>query len=210
LNALLGAFGIDSADRAVLAVGDEAGLEGPAGRGAAGVELLVPGAPIPAEVEDRTYDLAVVGDVLYRLSPSVVHDLFRWVRDHLRPGGDCLVETRTFFDPDGAGLGSQLRTPYAHLAFARDVIEEYYGERGWPAPPPSNAMCRATYCVLFRRAGLSIAEIQTDFGRPEQFEEKLQWYDPDELAVARFRAWLKRPADVSEALSELHAVLKQP
>lgn len=213
MNELLDAFAVDCRERSVLVSCDDAERFAerlPSERGAARVDVLALGAPVPPELEERTYDLALVGDVLYALSPTPVHDAFRWVRDHLGPGAECLVETRTYLGEDGGGLGGRLRTPYAHLAFARDAIEEYYAGEGWRAPMLANPMCRATYFVLFRRAGLAIEDVQVEEEQPQLFADKLRWYDEDELRCSRFRARLRRSSEQQGALSELDATLKAP
>jgi hypothetical protein len=71
-------------------------------------------------------------------------------------------------------------------------------------------MCRATYFVLFRRAGLAIEDVQVEEEQPQLFADKLRWYDEDELRCSRFRARLRRSSEQQGALSELEATLKAP
>jgi hypothetical protein len=206
---LLDGFDLELAGSTVLLVAPDAESLGDylrSERGAASVEVLA--APPTSEDRDeqRVYDVAAVGDVLYLMSASAVLGAMRWIRDHLRPGGECLVETRTYLGRDGAGLAGRLRTPYAHLAFARDAIEEYYAGQGWAEPRATNYMCRATYLVLFRRAGLVPVEVRVEHEEPQAFEDKLQWYDPDELRASRFLARLRR-ADEAREVSELRLAL---
>jgi SAM-dependent methyltransferase len=157
--------------------------------------------------EGRFYDIVLVDDVLYELTPTEVYDAFSWIQRHLRPGGECLVRTRTWLGPDGGNLGGHVHTPYAHLAFARDAVEEYFEANGWGEPPVANRMCRATYFVLFRRAGLQIVEVELDEHEPQAFRDKLQTYDESELRAAGFRARLRRPEDEEGELAELRALL---
>lgn len=208
MSELLDAFGVECRGRTVLVVSDTSAESANALRlkcGAAELDVVTP----PAKLEDRSYDLALVADILHRLAPTAVYELFRAVCEHLRPGAECLVETRTFLHPAGGGLGDRLRTPYAHLAFARDAVEEYYSGRGWPAPVWANPMCRATYFVLFRRAGLTLEEVHVERTRPLQFADKLRWYDTEELEAGWFRARLRRPADSDRARADLRALLQQ-
>jgi SAM-dependent methyltransferase len=177
--------------------------------GAAAADVLsVPIASRP-EIVERSYDVALVGDLLYQLPPTVVEDALRWIYDHLQPGGRCLVQTRTYLSTDGGGLADRVRTPYAHLAFARDVVREYYDTKGWPAPTGVNCMCRATYLVLFRRVGFVIDEVALEQQEPDRFADKLQFYDPAELRASRLTATLRRPHDDAQALAELRATLRR-
>ncbi len=47
--------------------------------------------------------------------------------------------------------------------------------------PVANRMCRATYLMLFRRAGLEIEDVRN---MPQAFHDKLQTYDRAELRAA--------------------------
>jgi SAM-dependent methyltransferase len=211
MTTLLAAFDVQWQGRSVLLIAADAHSLAErlrADHGPAAVDALDTPTAIDAGLEQRSYDIALVGDVLHELPPSAVHDAFRWIRDHLRPGGLCLVQTRTYLAPDGAGLGERLHTPYAHLAFARDAIQEYYEANGWGPPPPSNCMCRATYFVMFRRAGLEIEDVEVESREPQLFADKLHSYDQDELRAAGFRALLRRPADAQGELDELRGLLK--
>lgn len=210
---LLEEFGIDWNDRLVLVIAPgAAGLAEllRSDGGVADVDALESPEGIGGELEERIYDVVVVGDVLYECSADTVHGAFRWIRDHLRPGGECLVQTRTWLGPDGGGLGSHVRTPYAHLAFARDAVEEYFETNGWDLPTARNRMCRATYFVLFRRAGLEIEEVQVEENEPQAFLDKLQVYDSSERSAAGFRARLRRRRDDESELEELRGLLMAP
>ena len=203
-------FGIDWNDRTVLVIAPgAAGLADSlrSDGGVADVDALESSEGIGGELEERIYDVVVVGDVLYECSPDTVHGTFRWIRDHLRPGGECLVQTRTWLGPDGGGLGNHVRTPYAHLAFARDAVEEYFEANDWDLPTARNRMCRATYLVLFRRAGLEIEDVHVDEHEPRAFLDTLQVYDPSERGAAGFRARLRRPRDDESELDELRRLL---
>ncbi len=213
---LLDAFDVNWSGATVLVIAPDYD-SGPAGRacterGAVNADVLnlaVPLAEPLAELSERGhYEIVVIGDLLYRLTPTEVHDVLRWIAEHLRPGGECLLETRTYLAPDGGGLTPQIRTPYAHLAFARDVIEEYCAERSLPLPSLTNPMCRATYLLLFRRVGLEVDGIQTEEHDPNAFVDKLRFYDAVELRVGRFRVRLRRPLETKPGVSELRAALK--
>ena len=210
MTELIEKFAVDWQGRAVLVIApDLSGLAAAlrADHGVGEVDSLESPTELGAGLGQKIYDVVIVGDVLYELSPAAVHDAFRWIRDHLRPGGECLVQTRTWLGPDGGGLGEHVRTPYAHLAFARDAVEEYYQAGGWELPPAGNRMCRATYFVLFRRAGLEIEEVHLEEREPQAFLDKLQVYDSSELRAAGFRARLRRPGDDETEPAELRALL---
>ena len=121
---------------------------------------------------ERIYDVAVIGDVLYQLPPAGVYDALRSVRDHLTLGGHCLVHTRTWLGLHGGpGLGSRVRTPYAHVAFARDAVEEYFAANGWEPPPVTNRMCGARTERRFRRPGFEIEDVRIDEHMPQAFHD---------------------------------------
>jgi SAM-dependent methyltransferase len=209
---LLDAFAIQWRGLSVLAIAAEADrlAERLRSEGTAAVDTVGATEQLTADHDPRSYDMVIVDDVLYTLPPTAVHDALRWVHDHLRPGGGCLIATRTYLGADGGGLGVRLQTPYAHLAFARDVIDGYYAEHGWQAPPHPNIMCRATYLILLRRVGLVIEEVQIDDEAPQLFADKLQWYDQAELRAGALRAWVRRPSEDEEQRerAELLAALR--
>ncbi len=210
MTELIEEFQLEWQGRTVLVIAPDAGELGAtlqSARGARSVDSLETPDAIGPELEERIYDVAVIGDVLYELPPTAVYDALRWVRDHLTLGGHCLVHTRTWLGPDGGGLGSRVRTPYAHVAFARDAVEEYFAANGWEPPPVTNRMCRATYLMLFRRAGLEIEDVRIDEHMPQAFHDKLQTYDQAELRAAGIRAWLRRPEDEERELAELRSLL---
>lgn len=210
MTELIEEFQLEWQGRTILVIAPDAGELGAtlrSARGARSVDSLETPDGIGPELEERIYDVAVVGDVLYELAPTSVYDALRWVRDHLNPGGQCLVHTRTWLGPDGGGLGSRVRTPYAHVAFARDAVEEYFAANGWEPPPVANRMCRATYLMLFRRAGLEIEDVRIDEHMPQAFHDKLQTYDQAELRAAGIRARLRRPEDEERELAELRSLL---
>ncbi len=210
MTELIEEFAVDWQGRAVLVIAPADAGHADAlrsDRGVAELDAVESPAGIGGELEERIYDVVVVGDVLYESSPDAVHRAFRWIRDHLRPGGECLVQTRTWLGPDGGGLGDHVRTPYAHLAFAKDAVEEYFEASGWDPPTARNRMCRATYFVLFRRAGLEIEDVRLEQDEPQAFLDKLKVFDASELSVAGFRVRLRRPGDGESGLEELRGLL---
>lgn len=210
MTGLIEEFAVDWHGRAVLVIAPaDAGVADAlrSDRGVAELDAVESPAEIGSEFEERIYDVVVVGDALYECSPDAIHRAFRWIRDHLRPGGECLVQTRTWLGPDGGALGNHVRTPYAHLAFAKDAVEEYFRANGWEPPTARNRMCRATYLVLFRRAGLQIEEVRLEQDEPQAFLDKLKVFDAAELSVAGFRARLRRPRDDERELQELRGLV---
>ena len=211
MSRLLDAFAVRWRGLSVLAIAPETDRLEERLRSERATAVDTVGAIEQLAVDDQhSYDMVIIDDVLYTLPPTGVHDALRWVRDHLRPGGGCLIATRTYLGADGGALGARLRTPYAHLAFARDVIEDYYAEQGWPAAPNPNTMCRASYLVLLRRVGLVIEEVQVDDEEPRVFADKLQWYDQAELRASGLRARVRRPTEDEEQRerSQLLAALR--
>jgi hypothetical protein len=213
MTSLLDVFTVDWRGLSVLAVArspDPVVERLRSDRGATAVETLDDLNAIPDDYAERSFDMVLVDDAVYTLSPTEAHDALRWLHDHLKPGGGCLFASRTYLGPDGGGFGERLHTPYAHLAFAGDVVDAYYAERGWPPARRANVMCRATYLVLLRRVGFAIEEVQVEEEVPQLFGDKLQWYDPDELRASVLRARLRRPTEEEREreLSELRAALK--
>ena len=97
---------------------------------AGSVDALESPEGIGGELEERIYDVVVVGDVLYECSPTAVYGAFRWVRDHLPPGASAWSRPGRGSGPTAGASAVTCRTPYAHVAFARDAVEEYFdGER---------------------------------------------------------------------------------
>ena len=69
-------------------------------------------------------------------------------------------------------------------------------------------MCRATYFLLFRRAGLEIAEVDVEEQRTPEGHDQLKFYDSQELRASRFRARLRRPLEMADSLAELREGLR--
>ncbi|HWH45669.1 MAG TPA: class I SAM-dependent methyltransferase, partial [Thermoleophilaceae bacterium] len=151
---------------------------------------------------DGQYGGALVAGTLEEVSTGDVLRALRWLHDHLDPGAQCVLVVETYL----SAACPPLRTPFAHLLFAGDVVDHRLASQGAARLSDRNPMCRASYLVLAIRAGLEVASCASFHQPLEQVPAKLAHYAHGELACGRFAALLLRPADVEQRLEELQAV----
>lgn len=159
-------------------------------------------------LQEERFDVVISSGTLMLVAPTELHDLLAWALDHLRPGGDCLIDTRTFLSPIGGDLQETVAAPLPHLLFSRRVVSEHLERRGKPPARYTNPLCAATYLMLFHRVGFEFVgadRLINEAREPayEEFADKLAPYDPAELRTARLQAHLRRPrapVDASELM----------
>jgi Methyltransferase domain len=149
-------------------------------------------------LREQRFDIVVSTGTLMLVPPTELHDILAWFLDHLPPGGDCLIDTRTFLSPKGGDLQNQVAAPFPHLLFSRRIIDEHLQRHGKGVPRYTNPFCAATYLTLYRRVGFDIVSVERVRDEPpdgalERFADKLSWYEPTELATARLQAHLRKP-----------------
>lgn len=155
------------------------------------------------------FDLIVSIGTAFLLEPSLLMRVLNWFFDHLKPGGRCLIATRTFAHYDGADLG--LNAPrFSHLLFGQDEIREYLESTGAPPARYVNPSCAATYLVQFVRAGFVIDSVRRlrdgiDEGFLSEHRAKLHWIDPQELHTSGLELILRRPLMPDLSIVDQHA-----
>jgi SAM-dependent methyltransferase len=144
------------------------------------------------------FDTIVSLGTVFLLEPTQLMNTLHWFYDHLKPGGSCVLQTRTYSHYDGADLGS--RAPrFAHLLFSERDIAAHLDRAGSPPARLVNASCAATYLVQFARAGFAIERVNRtrdgiDEALIEEHAAKLQWLDPEELRTSGLEVHLRRPS----------------
>jgi hypothetical protein len=143
------------------------------------------------------FDTIVSIGTLFLLEPTELMATLHWFYDHLKPGGSCLLHTRTYTHRDGADLG--VRAPgFAQLLFSERDIDAYLERSGAAPARLINHACAATYLAQYARAGFVVERVERlHDGIDEQLlaehHAKLQWLDPDELRTSGLVAHLRRP-----------------
>lgn len=149
------------------------------------------------ELQRLRFDVIVSSETVSLLEPTRLMRVLHWFHDHLKPGGHCLIQTRTFAHHDGAGLG-QRAAPLAHLLFGERELRAFLGRTASDTPRYANPSCAATYLVQFVRAGFTIERVerlQDGIDEPllSEHAAKLRWIDPEELRTSGLAVHLRRP-----------------
>lgn len=149
------------------------------------------------ELQRLRFDVIVSSETVSMLEPTRLMRVLHWFYDHLKPGGHCLIQTRTFAHHDAAGLGARA-APLAHLLFGEREIRAFLGRAASDTPRYANPSCAATYLVQFARAGFTIERVerlQDGVDEPLLIEHaaKLRWIDPEELRTSGLTVHLRRP-----------------
>lgn len=143
------------------------------------------------------FDVILTIGTVFLLEPSRLMGVLHWFYDHLKPGGHCLIQTRTYAHYDGADLGE--RAPhFAHLLFGEREIRAFLHGSGAAPPRYVNPSCAATYLAQFARAGFSIEKADrlsdgVDEALLGEHAAKLRWVAPAELRTSGLAAQLQRP-----------------
>jgi cyclopropane fatty-acyl-phospholipid synthase-like methyltransferase len=155
------------------------------------------------------FDAIVSSGTVSLLTPSHLMRVLHWFHDHLKPGGHCLIQTRTYAHHDGAEL-SQQAPPFAHLLFGARELEAFLKRTAAAAPPYVNPSCATTYLAQFARAGFSVERVERlrdgiDERLLREHSAKLQWLDPEELRTSGLSVHLRRPVMPELSIVDRHA-----
>ena len=143
------------------------------------------------------FDVIVSSETLSLLKPTYLMRVLHWFYDHLKPGGHCLIQTRTFAHQDGIGLGER-SAPLAHLLFSEREIRAFLGRAASDHEHYANPSSAATYLLQFIRAGFAIERVERlrdgiDEQLLQEHAAKLRWIDPEELGTSGLAVDLTRP-----------------
>jgi 2-polyprenyl-3-methyl-5-hydroxy-6-metoxy-1,4-benzoquinol methylase len=152
------------------------------------------------ELQDQRFDIVVSTGTLMLIPPTELRQILGWFLDHLEPGGDCLIDTRTFFSPLGADLHKQVNAPLPHLLFSRRIIADHLERHARGTAAYTNPFCAATYLTLYRRVGFEIVSVDRvmdlkDDPVYDRFADKLSMYERTELMTSRLQTHLRKPAE---------------
>ncbi|MBV8888190.1 MAG: class I SAM-dependent methyltransferase [Alphaproteobacteria bacterium] len=164
----------------------------------AGDLLIVP------ELQNEHYDIITSTGSLFLLRPEQVEPVLAWFFDHLVPGGQLLVTTRTIFSYQNGDLHRDLHTPIPHLLFSAAILDDYLASRGSAATARALLpYCAATWLMLFHDAGFDIRHVlrhESDIPDEilERFMDKLSWYDRRELRTSAITVLLQRASEAPQ------------
>jgi SAM-dependent methyltransferase len=149
------------------------------------------------QLQHLHFDVIVSSGTLFLFAPTRLMSVLHWFYDHLKPGGHCLLQTRTYTSYNGADLGE--RAPeFAQLLFAKREIQGFLERAGAAQARYVNPSCASTYLAQFCRAGFAIKRVDREHERVDEdlFEEhaaKLKWLDANELRTSGLTVQLQRP-----------------
>ncbi len=151
------------------------------------------------ELQAQTFDVIYSIGTLMLIPPTPLHAILAWFFERLRPGGCCILRTRTFLSYCGGDLHRELKTPLPHLLFARRTIDAYLRDKTGHGSRYMNPMCAASYLTLFARVGFEIAEairVQNPLDESvyAAHADRLGAYDSQELRTTEVMALLRKPA----------------
>lgn len=151
------------------------------------------------ELQDARFDVIVSTGTLMLLTPTRQLETLHWMRDHLEPGGHCVIATRTYLSHYGADQQQHLSSPLPHLVFGAPAIDALLARRGAAPLRYMNPSCAATYLMLFRRAGFDIVDVRRTSNialeaARERFPERLVFFNDQELETSELHVHLRRPA----------------
>jgi len=160
------------------------------------------------ELQDMKFDIFTSAGTMFLLSPSTLEEVLIWMYNHLHPGGSAVFRTRTFFSHMGGDLHNDTKVPLPHLLFPRHIIDDFLQEAsGFPSGYMS-PMSSASYLMLFHRVGFEIIDVVKfssgvkDKDVYSMFQDKLWFYNKDELNTGEIIVHLKKPI-VERDISEL-------
>jgi cyclopropane fatty-acyl-phospholipid synthase-like methyltransferase len=162
-----------------------------------------------SELQRQRFDVIVSNETVSLLEPTYLMRVLHWFYDHLKPGGHCLIQTRTFAHHDGAGLGER-GAPMAHLLFGEREIRAFLGRTASETTHYANPSCAATYLAQFARAGFVIERAErlrdgVDERLLLEHQAKLRWIDPEELRTSGLAVHLRRPVMPELSLADRRA-----
>lgn len=152
------------------------------------------------EVQGVQFDIIYSLGTLFLLEPSHLKDVIQWFYDHLKPGGHALLRTRTFLSAIGGDIHHNLKSSATHLLYPRSAYDTFFTRHGLPLSRPINPSCGATYLMLYQRCGFDILQVRRH-SNPipehlfEAYRDRLDLYDPTELATSDITALLQKPAE---------------
>ncbi len=169
-----------------------------------GLYLFAGDAQSIPELQDVAFDVIYSIGTLMLIPPTQLDGYLAWFHDRLRPGGHCILRTRTFFSYCGGDLHRRLKSPLPHLLFSRRTIDRYLAEGGHDPSRYMTPMCAASFLTFYRRAGFEILDVHRTMNPTsqevyERFEDKLGYYDDQELRTSELAVLLRKPASPMDA-----------
>jgi hypothetical protein len=179
-------------------VGDGDELPGGSPDDIPGVQLHAGQLERIAALRDVCLDVVVSTATIPLLRPGELDGTLRWIFDHLKPGGVCVLDAEPITSHRAFGADRRLATPLAHLVFSRREIDRYLGGRGEEPLRYHNPSCAATYLMQFKRAGFELLHVERHAtpepeGGSSSFHDKLRHFDEQELATARLDVMMRKP-----------------
>ncbi len=161
------------------------------------------------ELQDKRFDIITSCGTIFLIEPTKLEEILVWMYDHLKPGGNLLIQTRTFFSYNGGDLQDMTNIPIPHVIFNKNIVSEFaisknnedMGDK-YMSPMSSTA-----YLMLFHRAGFDIMDVrrgQTGIDNDsvfKMFREKIWYYSADDLRTGDIYVHLMKPErerDISE------------
>lgn len=150
------------------------------------------------DIQDITFDIIVTSGTLMLIPPTTQYNILKWFYEHLKPGGYCIIGTRSYLSQNGGDLQWEIKTPLPHLLFSRKIIEDYLTSKNKPISRYMSPLCAASYLTLYHRVGFNLFEARRvynslDESVYQQFSDKLGFYDPQELRTTELITLLHKP-----------------